>query len=519
MKRIYSTAGVIEGNNTNNNSNNLRRYNTTLGLANDHERFEKGEPTPNTPDSILISCTSSPNILSKKTVRFEDSSKIYVFFQVVSCASNTTTTKNNNNHKGTTRNSVRIKLNIFQYETEYNLARKKDVEENIIELLNEPYDRDKYLKLCSYLEHDGYAITHCSNQLQKLRTIMEQLESMIDLEMDCVILENLPNLIFKSSPIVIPWFPQPERQHILLDLDKTLIDSFEAPKEVCQFIIRKRRENVKDENIIKLLPISSFSINRKYYPPIPDHISLYDGAFVRFVYMRPQALEFLSYCFKRFATVSIYTASCKSWAFEIIQHIFKTDVNRFYKCFARNNCDLIRGGFYKPIHKIIEKNPIFTRQNIVLLDDSVEICNRNGSNCININQYNADKVAHASDSCRYLQERESLAVDNTLREMAQYFESIRGVKDLSTIDKDAWLKRRFSLNIDRKPSLSKLGYNESNSDSLFTSNNGITKTKSVDNIAKLQKTNNVETITTTNNGARPVLKSSQSARKFNCIIA
>jgi len=85
----------------------------------------------------------------------------------------------------------------------------------------------------------------------------------------------------------------------------------------------------------------------------------------------------------------------------------------------------------------------FNRSNMLLIDDSKDVCRTNYGNCLRLPEYYAERVLHKSDSRppKRVWGGKNLPMlkDRTLSVLAKYLETIRG-QDLSQLSSDKWVQ-------------------------------------------------------------------------------
>ena len=319
----------------------------------------------------------------------------------------------------------------------------------VIDFLNEPFQKERSMEMLRRMKEDSIISNFCSSHISTLEKAISSQDVIYDRTIESWFCE-LPNTILKTKPIINVDVVKKE-QHLLIDLERTLVDSFIPSIEILNFIAQKRREHWSDKKIISQLPSLSTVDKetdqsvKKTYPELPDFITCEDyNGVVRFVYIRPKCMEFLSYCFKRFSTVSIFSEYTRETVHEIVQLVFESDTRLFYKCFTRNDCEYIKGKYYKPLNVIMEKEGIyFNRSNMLLIDDSKDVCRTNYGNCLRLPEYYAERVLHKSDSRppKRVWGGKNLPMlkDRTLSVLAKYLETIRG-QDLSQLSSDKWVQ-------------------------------------------------------------------------------
>lgn len=135
--------------------------------------------------------------------------------------------------------------------------------------------------------------------------------------------------------------------NIVLDLDETLIHSSTRKPKTYDFII-----DLKDD--------------RPYY-----------------VKKRPKLEKFLSYIFKKYKTVSVWTAATHDYAIKVIENIFTAEQRKMLKFFHTRRHT--RGGT-KPLEIIFNsdeaKNLGIQSNNTIIIDDKPDVVYHNPGNGI-----------------------------------------------------------------------------------------------------------------------------------------
>jgi TFIIF-interacting CTD phosphatase-like protein len=107
------------------------------------------------------------------------------------------------------------------------------------------------------------------------------------------------------------------------------------------------------------------------------------------IYKRPYFNEFFDYCFKKFDTVSIWTAGTKEWLDTFLTLILNQEQkNKIYKTWYREHCTIINDIVYKKLDKIFLKySNIFNKNNTIIIDDTKSCFSFNFENGILIKKY------------------------------------------------------------------------------------------------------------------------------------
>jgi TFIIF-interacting CTD phosphatase-like protein len=151
-------------------------------------------------------------------------------------------------------------------------------------------------------------------------------------------------------------------QCIILDLDNTLIYTFDSDE-------LEKIESMDVFNNSKYIPIRD-----KFYTFNIDEISK-SGVIKNskiFGIKRPHLDEFLTYCFKRFKVVGVWTAGTYFYGHGIVSHIFK-DIGSPHIILTRDECTGPLHNLEKPIQKMIDITPGLGKymhlENTFVIDD------------------------------------------------------------------------------------------------------------------------------------------------------
>ena len=181
-----------------------------------------------------------------------------------------------------------------------------------------------------------------------------------------------------------------QRQNIILDLDETLIHTWD------------KCDDIRKLNTNKYLPIR----HRMFKIDSMDYI----GSF------REHAEKFLDYCFKRFNYVIIWTAGTEDYAAEINNVLFKFLNNTPDLTLDKNHIKMYNDNSYsKPITKIAKKFPELKNglflENTFIVDNMIQNFKENPHNGIQIPPYEVKNL----DDILYLE-------DNALKTLMKWFE-------------------------------------------------------------------------------------------------
>lgn len=159
--------------------------------------------------------------------------------------------------------------------------------------------------------------------------------------------------------------------HLILDLDETLIHTFEITKQ-----FSKKNASIAD---------FYFNIDGQYF----------------WVVKRPGLDLFLEFAFKYFQ-IGIWTAADKEYAKQICKHILSLDqLHKIKFIYSRNFCHLDRNQsppcFTKPLQKIFELFPTFNSRNTIMIDNTLHVMKYNPYNGVHI----SDFTGQSDDSTLY----------------------------------------------------------------------------------------------------------------------
>jgi hypothetical protein len=152
-----------------------------------------------------------------------------------------------------------------------------------------------------------------------------------------------------------------------------------------------------------------------------------------FIYFRPYLIQFLEYCVKCCASVSIWTAGSKDWMKGFIRRLPSDFHSAFLFTWHRKKCEVVyktmgcEAIWLKPLNKIWKtkwaQKKGFTKHNTVIIEDSPENCYKNYGNAIYVPEYN-----HILNK-----------QDETLLKLQQYLTQLSMEKSVIHIEKRTWL--------------------------------------------------------------------------------
>jgi len=173
-------------------------------------------------------------------------------------------------------------------------------------------------------------------------------------------LPSVPTTI--SLPSIIPR-QQKNGKHLVLDLDETLVHTFEDMNAAGEFSEMIEGDEAKMANF--------YSID-------------FESGDTMFGYIRPFADYFLDVAFNEFESVGVWSAGTKFYVETIVKIVFKGRPLRFVM--SRNDCDELRVKTeeipcrFKPLANIYKNHPDHTPSNTLIVDDRHDVCQLN---CIN----------------------------------------------------------------------------------------------------------------------------------------
>lgn len=171
---------------------------------------------------------------------------------------------------------------------------------------------------------------------------------------------------------------------LILDLDETLVHSWENPKFVEDYKIYTNK-NIYNKFHPVGLPSSVYSITYTFNERAGNVWGLF----------RPHTEEFIKFAHKYFDNVLIWSAGIQFYVEEIIKQMYSQYKVPFPKLiYARDKCVIDDGKFHKPINTLItdlSSKPYTTLnidpKNTLIIDDKNHTFLRNTSNGILIPEY------------------------------------------------------------------------------------------------------------------------------------
>lgn len=164
-------------------------------------------------------------------------------------------------------------------------------------------------------------------------------------------------------------------KHLVLDLDETLVHTFEEERELEKFLDYLSPENKKRIHKFNLPGIRS----------------------TFWTYVRPNVEIFLEGVFNEFSSVGVWSAGTHDYVHTIVNIIFPSHLRPKY-IMSRDNCNVMR--FipgepvcrYKPLENIfrLKKELGMTQRNTIIVDDRKDICAFNCHNNVQIPAFYID---------------------------------------------------------------------------------------------------------------------------------
>lgn len=159
-------------------------------------------------------------------------------------------------------------------------------------------------------------------------------------------------------------------KHLVLDLDETLVHSFDSGDRFHDFSGELTPEQQKRIYTIK------FS----------------DGDIVG--YVRPYVEDFLEVAFDEFESVGVWSAGTKSYVEKIVELLFRGRPLKFVM--SRDECNELqidKGDIpcrFKPLENIYASHPTHNDKNTLIIDDRKDICSLNCMNNIQLPMFRLD---------------------------------------------------------------------------------------------------------------------------------
>lgn len=208
---------------------------------------------------------------------------------------------------------------------------------------------------------------------------------------------------------------------LILDLDETLISSYENPTFLEQYMIY----------------LNPQIYEKFHYPPITYSTSLmnHDGPTDIWGLQRPFLHEFLHYCENYFDNIIVWSAGIKPYVEYITHDIFRNYGHQLPRIiWSRDHCANYGNLYHKPIQKLIDSGMPLDPKMTLIVDDRNHTFMDNPKNGILIPQYrpgknNARKMPNLYD----LLNRD----DISLIELIRWFElpEVKYATDYRLLDK------------------------------------------------------------------------------------
>jgi TFIIF-interacting CTD phosphatase-like protein len=103
-----------------------------------------------------------------------------------------------------------------------------------------------------------------------------------------------------------------------------------------------------------------------------------------YVQKRPHLDSFLRYIFKKFKSVSVWTAATHNYATQVIRHIMTPEqIQRLAFVKTRGDLKVFSNGSYsKPLHHVFKKHDFIQKNNTIMIDDRRSVMVENLGNAI-----------------------------------------------------------------------------------------------------------------------------------------
>lgn len=180
-------------------------------------------------------------------------------------------------------------------------------------------------------------------------------------------LENKPIVNPTLSIEVVPR-ERKNGKHLILDLDETLVHTFDEKDGLASFANDLTPEQRK----------------RIYMIEFPGGDTLWG-------YVRPYVEDFLRVAFNEFESVGVWSAGTQYYVANIVQVVFKDQSPKFVM--SRNQCNELKIKTeevpcrYKPLEVIYHSYPDHNPANTVIVDDRHDICALNCMNNIRVPEF------------------------------------------------------------------------------------------------------------------------------------
>jgi NLI interacting factor-like phosphatase. len=219
------------------------------------------------------------------------------------------------------------------------------------------------------------------------------------------------------------------KQYIVLDLDSTLINTFDEMESL------QRLKIMTDPRLVELR-------SRTYVLRLEDADSKRGEGSITKLWgiTRPHVKEFLIYCFSRFAGVAIWSAGKEKYVEAVVDYLFRNikKPDLVFSCrqtgpdeefiWHRDQCDTVNGHIVKPLHRLIEAyGGDMSLSNTFIVDDTESTFRENPENAIFIPRYEPAPTIN------------SISTDDpTLLQLMKWFElpEVKNNTDIRTLKKD-----------------------------------------------------------------------------------
>lgn len=144
------------------------------------------------------------------------------------------------------------------------------------------------------------------------------------------------------------------------------------------------------------------------------------------VYVRPFAAELISFCFKRFAHVALWTSATESYAEEACHFLFRQNKKRLQFIWSRDRCtkkfnpENFEWEWIKDLNKVKRRG--FKLEQIIMVDNTPSKLRRQYGNLVRVKDF------------------VGTLPDNELELLMAYLPSLGGAENVRNIEKRGWQK-------------------------------------------------------------------------------
>lgn len=221
-----------------------------------------------------------------------------------------------------------------------------------------------------------------------------------------------------------------EKKNIVLDLDATLIFTFDDMSDIFKLVSPDSNGNVQDEDL-NWLTIYSYVVHMND----PNE----EGAnsdYMMWGMYRPYLTEFATYLIENFENIYIWSAGKRKYVKAIVDNIFKElEYNPpIILDYDQTDIDSDTGVVHKPLQRLFDREECdATFENTYVIDDREDTFKYNRANGIlvppfvfsNDNQSRDDMLAST---------RKIMNEDRVLKDLICFFEDNKHVKDVRTLN-------------------------------------------------------------------------------------